>query len=58
LLWAFIEACGRGKLPFDECSPLFYLVAIGVLLIFAILLLSAMVLRRMRNPARQPVRAH
>jgi hypothetical protein len=50
LLWHFVEACVRGRLPFAECSPVYYLAAICVMLVIAV---AALVIRlRSRAPAR------
>jgi hypothetical protein len=51
LLWTFVDACVRGRLPFDECSPVFYLGAITALILMALVALVVLILRRTRSGA-------
>ena len=51
MLWTFVEACARGRLPFAECSPVYQMAVICTLLVIAVVVL---VLRlRRKPPARQ-----
>jgi hypothetical protein len=47
--WSFIDACARGQLPLDECNPVFYLAAIGVLLLISVFVLARLMVRRVRK---------
>ena len=48
MLWQFVEACGRGRLPFAECSPVYQMGVICVLLVVAVVVL---VVRLRRKPS-------
>ena len=50
MLWTFIQACASGKLPGQECEPLYEIGAIAVGLLVSIVVLTVMVLRRTRAP--------
>ena len=45
MLLTFVEACARGRLPFDECSPVYQMAVIGVLLLVAVIVLAALMRR-------------
>ena len=46
---AFVDACARGRLPFDESSPAFFLAAIAVFLVVAVLALAGLAVQRARE---------
>jgi hypothetical protein len=44
-VWTFVESCARGQFPVAECSPVFQLVAIVILLAMAVAVLTWLVLQ-------------
>jgi hypothetical protein len=49
LLWTFVDACARGRLPAGECSPVLHLAVIAGLLLLAVTVLAVLLLRRARK---------
>ena len=48
-IWTFIHACASGALPGAECSPVFETAAFFFLASVAILVLTAVVKKRLRQ---------
>ena len=48
-IWTFIHSCARGALPGAECAPVFETAGFFFLFIVAILVLTALVKRRLRQ---------
>jgi hypothetical protein len=45
LLLTFMEACVRGRLPFEECSPVYQMAVIAVFLLVAVAVLAVLMRR-------------
>ena len=52
--WPFVESCVRGLLPAAECGPLYHLAAIVSFLLFAVLILVALVAKRVADERASP----
>lgn len=46
MLLTFVEACARGRLPFEECSPVYQMATIVVFLVIAVAVLAVLMTRR------------